>query len=297
MIRLISPAKTSENRNKSAASMFIGLFLALIPSLLLANDKQIHWAIGHYPPRFIVEAPGKFGGQAGLQHEILEIALPEYQHNYHELTYAEFIRRLSQQENICTSMILKTPEREKLAHFSIPWHIDLPIAAAITRDAWQRIGKPAKIRMRELLQHEQLKGGIEEQRSYGTLDKLINNASINQNMKRYELVSSQILPLLQTGGIDYTLEYPYLSHYYLRTLGTENNIISVSLEDGFPYVFGYIACTANSWGAERIAKLNKVIAQERKKSGYLRLLQMLYPQQSDRDKVAEIFHQYFINSK
>lgn len=262
----------------------------------LASDS-ITWAIAHYPPRFVIEAPGKFGGQAGLQHEILEAALPQYQHVYKQYSYASFAQALLKQEPVCTSMILKTPEREMLAAFSIPWHIDLPIALAITRDAWQRIGSPDSVIFKDIIQEERLKGGIEHKRSYGLLDELIKNKAINKNLDKYELIASQILPLLQTGGIDYTLEYPYLAEYYLRNIKTRKDVISVPIEDGFDYVFGYIACTNNAWGQALIKKLNKVIREERQKQGYLNLLKMLYRSDSDRTKLETVYYQHFLASE
>ena len=261
---------------------------------IAADD--ITWAIGHYPPRFVVEAPGKFSGQAGLQHEILEAAMPQYQHVYKQYSYASFTRALVKQEPVCTSMILKTPEREVVAAFSIPWHIDLPIALAITRDAWLRIGSPKTIMFKDIIQDDRLKGGIEQKRSYGPLDELIEDTAVNQNLDKYELIASQILPLLQTGGIDYTLEYPYLAEYYLRNIKTRKDIITVPIEDGFDFVFGYIACTNNSWGQKLIKELNIVIREERQKPGYLNLLKMLYRSDSDRTKMETIYYQHFLSS-
>lgn len=264
--------------------------------LLEENDKQIIWGIAHYPPRFVIEAPGKFGGQAGLQHSILEAALPQYQHEYKTLTYAEFTDRLLNKRNVCTSMILKTPQREQFAAFSIPWHIDLPIAVSITREAWQRIGEPRQINFSHLLADTRIKGGIEKQRSYGILDIRINDSNINKNLERYELIASQILPLLQTGGIDYTIEYPYLAEYYLRSIRVQKDIVSLPIEDGFEYVFGYIACTNNPWGRRLITQLNKVIKVERTKKGYLNLLQLPYRDTKDKKKVEQIFYDHFIES-
>lgn len=260
------------------------------------NDKQIIWGIAHYPPRFVIEAPGKFGGQAGLQHSILEASLPQYEHEYKTLTYAEFTDYLLNKKNVCTSMILKTPQREQFAAFSIPWHIDLPIAVSITKEAWQRIGKPEQIKFSELLADTRIKGGVEKQRSYGILDDQINNSVINKNLERYELIASQILPLLQTGGIDYTIEYPYLAEYYLRSISAQKDIVSVPIVDGFEYVFGYIACTNNPWGRRLITQLNKVIRVERAKRGYLNLLQLPYRDSKDKQKVEEIFYKHFIES-
>jgi uncharacterized protein (TIGR02285 family) len=266
------------------------------PQAEKANNKDIIWGIAHYPPRFVIEAPGKFGGQAGLQHEILEASLPQYNHLYQQLTYAEFTDRLLNKQNVCTSMILKTPPREQVAVFSIPWHIDLPIAIAMTYEAWERIDKPESLNFSDLLADIRLKGGIEKQRSYGILDERINRLEFNKNLERYELIASQILPLLQTGGIDYTIEYPYLAEYYLRSISATKDIVSVPIEDGFEYVFGYIACTKNPWGEKLISELNEAIKTERVKKGYLNLLQLPYRQLKDKQKVEEIFYKYFIDS-
>lgn len=269
----------------------------LVPANAIAKDNEIIWGIAHYPPRFVIEAPGKFGGQAGLQHEILEASLPQYKHLYKVLTYAEFADMLLNNKNVCTSMILKTPEREQIAAFSIPWHIDLPIAVSMTKEAWERIGEPETITFSNLIADQRLKGGIEEKRSYGDLDERINNAKSNTNLDRYRLIASQILPLLQTGGIDYTIEYPYLAEYYLRSIDVQKDIVSIPVTDGFEYVFGYIACTKNKWGEKLIQDLNEAIKTERTKKGYLNLLQLPYRQLKDKQTVEKIFYEHFINSK
>lgn len=261
------------------------------------KDNEIIWGIAHYPPRFVIEAQGRFSGQAGLQHEILESALPAFQHVYRELNYANFISMLLNKENVCSSMVLKTKEREQFAVFSIPWHIDLPIAISITREAWQRIGAPEEIKFEELIGFPNIKGGIEKKRSYGKLDSFINDASLNTNLDSYDLIVSQILPLLQTGGIDYTIEYPYLATYYLKSINNQKDILSVPLSDSFAYTYGYIACTKNDWGQSLINKLNTVIAEERAKPGYLSVLQMLYGSKAERQKIADIYHQYFLASQ
>lgn len=288
---------TKTDGHKQWLWLFCLVFGQLGSATLQAHEQSITWGIAHYPPRFVIEAPGKFGGQAGLQHEILEMALPQYEHKYKQLTYAEFTERLLNKKNVCTSMILKTPQREQVAAFSIPWHIDLPIAVSITTEAWERIGKPEQVSFKTLIADKRVKGGLEKQRSYGILDNQINNSALNKNLERYELIASQILPLLQTGGIDYTIEYPYLADYYLRSIRNDKNIISVPIEDGFEYVFGYIACTKNAWGEKVIKELNQVIKIERVKKGYLNLLQLPYRNLNDKQKVKDIFYQHFIHSK
>lgn len=151
-------------------------------------------------------------------------------------------------------MILKIPQREQFAVLSISWHINLPIAVSMTREAWHRIGQPEQIKFSELLADIKIKGGI-----------------------------------------DYTIEYPCLTEYYLRSIAARKDIVSVTIEDGFDHVFGYIA-SKNSWGRRVITQLNKVINKTHQKS-YLNLLQLPYRDSKDKKKMEEIFFQHFINSR
>lgn len=266
------------------------------PTNDIQAKESILWTVGNHPPRVMVDGPGSLTGQGGIQHHILETGLKAYIHEHVTMDWFQFETAIKENRNICSSFVFKTSLREKLAHYSLPWHIDLPHRIIMRMDNFKKLGMPRKISLVQLIHDHKLFGAIEKARSFSTLDEIINNASQAHNLEIVAARPTQLMAMLNAGRIDFTVEYPHLAAYMQGMAGHDiNNIAFIEIEEAFEYAYTYVACTKNAWGQKVVKEVNDVIRQERSKPSYLKILKMIHPKQKERDKVEEIYYRDFLH--
>jgi uncharacterized protein (TIGR02285 family) len=272
--------------------------LASIISNAYAKDK-ITWGVGHQPPRVTFDGVDKLGGQGGIQQKLLSNGLSEYyQADYVAMNWARFITELKEERNVCSSFLFKTPEREKYMHFSLPWHIDLPHRIMMTKKTWIAKGKPETLSLRDLSQDHELKGVIAQERSYGTLDTIINSPDKPSNLTPIATRPTQSLSMLEKSRIDYTIEYPYFVNRIEEVIGIHtDDIVMVNIEESADYYFNYVSCPKTQWGRKVIERVNNLIQELRIKPSYLDVLKMIHTNDKDKALVERIYHQYFVSAE
>ena len=262
------------------------------------GKDSISWAVGHLPPKLILEEPDKLGGQGGIQLQLLQDKLKdEYQHRNVDMNWLRFENEQKSQNKVCSSFMVKNAERLKYSVFSLPWGIELSLKIIMRSNTFDAMGRPALVSMSELLQNDSLAGVLVEGRTYYSLEEIIS-AHTKTNITRLPTNANKLLAMLNAGRFDYFVEYPHVAMYMQEQSGDEVSAIApVTIKEGFEYIFSRIACPNNQWGKQVIERVNEIIRQERAKPNFLALLQMIHPRDEERQKVAEIYHRDFMTAE
>jgi uncharacterized protein (TIGR02285 family) len=277
----------------------ISIFLFLsFSTLVFSNEgKLITWAVGHNPPRIMIDDKGLLQGQGGIQQHILQAGLSHYSHAHEVSSFKRFTEDAEKGRHICSSFLFKTAEREKVMTFSIPWHIDLPPRIIMRKDIHEQIGAPKTLSLRTLLEAKEISGAVQKSRSFSTLDEVIE-AIPDNNLEQLEIPIPRFMDMLNAGRIDFTIAYSHLVNFIEKNNGLpEEKLVHVPIEEGFEYAFTYVGCPKNAWGQQVIEAINPVIEAERQKSSYLNLLKMLHSNKVNRDIIDKIYYRDFIQSR
>jgi uncharacterized protein (TIGR02285 family) len=265
----------------------------------LAKEK-ITWGVGHQPPRITFDGVDALGGQGGIQQTLLSDGLSQfYKADYVAMNWARFAAELKEQRHVCSSFLIKTPEREAYTHFSIPWHIDLPHRIMMKKTAWETLGRPETLSLRDISQSSELRGIIEKERSYGALDTIIRASGTSSNLTPLATRPIRGLSMLEKSRVDYTIEYPYFKEQLQKAIGhyEEDDIVMVDIEESADYYFTYVGCPKTPWGEQVIERVNKLIRTLRVDPSYLDLLKMVHTNDKDRALVERIYYQDFVSAK
>lgn len=271
------------------------LCLLAAPEQSTARESII-WAVGDQPPRITFDKH-TLGGQGGLQQLMLSNALEnEYNAIYMQMTWSRFESDVKKQRNICSSFMLKTVKREKYIRYSIPWHINLPHHVVMHKSKWNNIGRPSIISLNRLIKHNDMIGIVEQSRSYGELDKILNS-KLPSNITTASIHPMRALSMLDRNRVDYTIEYPYFANHFMKSNKLDlNSFAIIPISESKPYYYTHVGCPDTAWGRRVIDKVNSVIRTTRKNEDYLSVLTMLYTRDIDKQLIKEIYFNDFIHS-
>jgi len=134
------------------------LTLCLIGIVGLSNGiakEKLNWRILDMAP---LEATGKNGpwGYAIDVQKRMKVYLTGYKHMTEEVTVARALAEMENGNSICLIGWFKTPEREKIAHISIPAFLHFPPVIVMLKDTHKQLGSPQQVSLAELLQNKNL---------------------------------------------------------------------------------------------------------------------------------------------
>ena len=95
------------------------IILCIIHPLCLFAKDQIEWLILDFPPSFIVDGEQKGEGMDGNVMYTLQKQLSDYDHSTLIVNETRAFQLLRQGKNVCYQGPIWSPERDKIAHFSL----------------------------------------------------------------------------------------------------------------------------------------------------------------------------------
>jgi uncharacterized protein (TIGR02285 family) len=261
-------------RRVSLAACLLTLSCSMVQAY--ADDKTITWQVVDWPPINIlnngttpVTAAQLGNGMVDREMAELIAELPGYHHSFVLANIKRVWTSMANGENRCFASAFKTPEREKLAYFQAITIIPA-VTLVVRRDnkATAKLQFPS-VSLKHVVENESgLTGDLETMRSYGpALDAILVNAGsrINRISTSYP---GQLLHALDSGRMDFTLEYPMTVEYLQRQSQFKNQLDTIPLNDAAPLVIGYVACTRNAWGAKSIADIGLAARKSARKPSY-----------------------------
>lgn len=217
--------------------------------------------------------------QAGNETNILRQVLAAYPGSY---TIEDISRNRAREwvkvaDNACMPWLKKTVEREANFLFSLPYMVEDALQLVLTAESkWHPI-------LENLMQQSQqislvhllsLKPGpvigIELNRSYGeALDQLLLQRQTNWSIYTRTAASREtgsMIPMLQRGFIDATLEY------HKMALRTDTTLRFYPLLEAEPVNLVYFACSKGERGQRVVNLLNQAIVAKSKQADYQQLV-------------------------
>ena len=145
--------------SKLRASLLFTATLMLFSSSLYANNA-ITWQTIHFPPLSILKGPDKGSGQLDHFLPYLQQQLPQYKHYNAEVNWARIFKSIKHGKEICSNMVFKTAEREKIAIYTVPVAVALPFRIIMSKANKALIGNPSSYSLEKLITDKRFKGAF-----------------------------------------------------------------------------------------------------------------------------------------
>lgn len=239
---------------------------------------KIVWAVLDFPPFQILGGEYRGTGSFDGLLELLEREIRTVEHEVIPMTFARREEELRQGELLCTPGMFRTPVRERYLVFSKPALLHLDNRLVFLSKNAARFPAGASVDLEPLLTTRKLIGGIISGRSYApNIDALIRRND-GPNLLTRPLKASQMVELLMNGDIDYTILFPHEAAYIERQLGRTGLLTNRRIAGTPPYILTHVACTRSAWGELVIARVDRVLREQRRKPEYRALSERWYPE-------------------
>jgi uncharacterized protein (TIGR02285 family) len=167
-------------------------------------------------------------------------------------------------EPVCTTNLVRTPEREKAAYFSNTSLYATPqvylrreALAGVPRDAHGEVDLP------RLLADSRLKGAIVRGRSYGvTIDAWLRARPAAATLQEVAAADfgSNLLPMLSRGRMDYVIEYPAAVLSLAPQYPAVRELTGLAIARTEKLLTVGVACPRTPWGLAAIRRIDRVLA-------------------------------------
>jgi len=228
--------------------------------------ETITWLYPIYPPAFMPEGPDKGTGILENTLTLIQQELPNYKHVTSVANMKRLLKSIKAERFVCSSLLMKTPGREKFIAFSKPYimtHAYRIIVRAKDQKKFDGMtNKNGALSLRRLLENNGLRIGITEGRSYSPpvnayLKKGVTEAN-SYTSTSHDLLRA-LLKMTAHRRIDYTIGYPVEITYLSRQMGMDGDFVSYAIAESAETYVAHVGCPKNQWGEKVIAALNPKI--------------------------------------
>jgi uncharacterized protein (TIGR02285 family) len=269
-------------------------FFYCLSNTTMAKDTII-WGIDWSPSIDITDSDHP-AGISGEILSILEKGLPQYTHEHQKMNLSRIIKSLKNQNNVCNNYLFKNPKREKVGYFSLPVRINLPLRIIMRKDVFNNMGQPTKLSLKTLFKDHQLRGIIENGRSYSVLDPIIKQFSNSIYLNTEVVSSNQLLKMFAFKRLDFFIDYSYavMDYFHGKPQNHEDQVALVAIEEIFEFAYSYVICPKNDWGKRVIKDVNRVLKKEVPKDSYLETLKIPFRNKHDQVEIEKIYNTWLI---
>jgi uncharacterized protein (TIGR02285 family) len=242
---------------------------------------RIAWAQLDFSPFQIVGGGYQGSGSFDGLHDLLVREIRDAEHESVQMTFARREEEFRDGEPLCSPGMFRTPVRERYLVFSNPALIHLDNRLVFLSKNAGRFPPGSTVDLEALLENRKLIGGVISGRSFApNIDAAIRRNG-GSNLATRPLKASQIVELLISGEIDYTIMFSHEAAYVERQLGREGLLANRQIAGTPPYILTHVACTRGEWGEQVIARVNRVLRGQRNRPEYRALSERWYSE-SDR---------------
>jgi polar amino acid transport system substrate-binding protein len=266
----------------------IFLLMILLISNLVAKDT-ITWGVFHRPPSIDITDIKKPSGYSGILLQMLEEKMPEYNFNYSKMTMPRILQEISEENKVCNNFLFKNAQREKIAHFSLPLRINLPLRFIMTKNTYKSLNSPQALSIKDVINNKKLRLLIEDNRSYSSIDKILKA----NNTKKAVVTTEQLLGMLKLNRVNIMIEYSQnIQNYDEKII---KDLVFIPIKEMYEFAYSYAVCPKNEWGKEAIKNINKALKKLIKTKEFQEHLKFLYKREKDRNFVDEIYKNHLLN--
>ncbi|ASM49042.1 hypothetical protein PESP_a0852 [Pseudoalteromonas espejiana DSM 9414] len=233
---------------------------------------EIVWLQSYTPPFHINKDPhAPQGGICDNLTEQLINSIDDVKHTRLIVPQERINKHLSEGDNVCFPCVIHKKTANALLQFSNPTTVYPPFSVLTTQQLAEEIqkkhGKP--IKLIHLLSDESFVYGQAAARKFTPkINKIIENTTVHHKASlswSSENESQAVIARLSRGFLDYTIDYPFMSDYFVNH-SQFNNIVSLAIEeDTREYVLGAVGCAAsapNNFATKALNKINKALSTQ-----------------------------------
>lgn len=248
---------------------WLGAALAagLGPALAADATEEITWYDYDLPPISIVGGAQQGEGINNLARKRLMAALPGYQHQVRVANFTRITETLRNGDFAACVGFQKTPEREQVMQYSLPFTIAMSPCAIVVGAQAQNMRAWLDADGRLPLEQTLGQGrtvGVASGRSYGD--------SVNQVLERNRGrvvtrssndVSAGLLDMLMAKRFDFTIMFPEEAQFLARQLGEKVQLLSFPIKETPAFASVHVVAPKNAWGSKLLAQVNPVLLKFR----------------------------------
>jgi uncharacterized protein (TIGR02285 family) len=243
------------------------LFPCIAQGATNTDERTITWMHADFPPLHIISGEYKGQGPSDMIHDLMKKELPEYTHLIVTANLARTLEELKNGQQVLSVGLIPNPERNLIAHFSLPCVIVPPIGLVVRKND---IGKwPSPLNIGTFVQNNRL--GISRSRSYSpSVDAALQQARPKENIfiDSSDKLFGNLLKMLEIQRIDGVLGYPFEAMYNARTAQIADRIAVIPIMESTQYIIGRIAAPRTAWGKQIISRINEILVKERTNAAY-----------------------------
>jgi uncharacterized protein (TIGR02285 family) len=235
------------------------------PPLLrwMVQDMAPHFVYRDGKPPQRVEDLGQ-GEVDGFLRLLIE-RMPQYRHEFIELSLPRFEAQVRQGETLCSVLHVRTPERLQWLYFTAlyPAMMSRQIHVVVRREDLARFeanGQP--LQLADLLRRTDLTGLLPRDRSYGPrIDRLLVADPERTPRSIVAGRGAQLLPMLRAKRMDYTLEYPITVDEFSAAHPGPPELAKLPLAEGRSTLIATAGCSRTPEGRRAIEAMDQAVRQ------------------------------------
>ena len=222
----------------------------------------ITWAVNPAPPFHIFE--GKYASQ-GIGDVMLQSIIgqmPDAKHTIVRMPHSRISKSVDADKNLCFPCLIKRSRNSKWIYSNVNVEYSPLGIIALPDTIAPFLDSNGRVSFKQLVENSQLTFAKPVAREYpDVVQTIVENAKGNP---RFETIAgadstTRILNQLEYGRIDFTLEYPAILTYLIRTEGKSKLQYYYTTELGEAPIPGAVGCTNNAWGENVIGHVNEAL--------------------------------------
>jgi len=252
---------------------FVGITVWFVAIFGLQAQPELTWAINVSPPFHIVDGPLKDQGLCDALIRSVGRQMPGYNQQLSLMPQPRIHQWLNNDQQLCFPCMIYRSEPSETAVFSQPTH-SYPPQGILTRKAVaelmvQEFGQP--VALSTVLKSDRFKLGLAAGRRYGEIQPLLDTYQHQHWSRSGESGTVAILKMIQSGRLDYSLDYPMaLTYLSLTEPDIANGLVYLPIAELTKPVAGAIGCANSDWGKQQISKLNKILDKVQQDPDFIR---------------------------
>lgn len=229
----------------------------------LVQDMPPHFAYRDKRPPQRVEDLGD-GEVDGFLRLLIE-RMPQYRHEFIELSLPRFEAQVRQGETICSVLHVRTPERLQWLYFTTlhPPMLSRQIHVVVRREDLAKFasnGQP--LQLADLLRRTDLTGLLPRDRSFGPrIDRLLAEHPERAPRSVVAGRGAHLLPMLRARRMDYTLEYPVAVDDFSASHAGPPELVKLPLVEGRSTLVATAGCSRTPDGRRAIEAMDQAVRQ------------------------------------
>jgi uncharacterized protein (TIGR02285 family) len=239
--------------------------------------EKIAWASLDFPPFQIVDGPHRGSGSFDGLRDLLVREIRDAEHETVTMTFARREDELRNGARLCSPGMFRTPVRERYLVYSTPALIHLDNRLVFLGRNASRFPPGAEVDLEKVFKDRRLVGGIIAGRSFApNIDASIRRHAGSRNIEMRASKPAQLIELLLSGKIDYTIMFPHEAAFLEQQAGHSGLLGNRPIAGTPPYIVTHVACTRSEWGERVVARVNRVIGEQRNLPEYRQFSERWY---------------------